>query len=680
MLKRSGLFVLTLMIVVALFGFTPGRAMAATPARLAQAQAPVALAASPILRREVFGFALASSLSDPTYGYPTWNFSLLSTVAYFGLHVQGDGTFAADQGWSVWNSAQLTNLLNAAHSRGTKVVVTIILQDFAAGTPTMCAGLAHAATTIANTVAEVKAKGVDGVNLDYEGLNGSCGSTTDPSFARHSFTSLASSLRSSLPAGSYLSVDTYASSATDPLGFYDVPGLAAAVDSFFVMAYDLEYSNWSRPPLNCSSFCLGPTAPLSGYYYNVTDTTAQYVAVVPASKVIMGVPYYGRKSCVSGATPNGYPIGSVVADTYLDASTEATAPAPGFVAGSYVAHRDANDPAGQERWDTWFNTNMNCTRELYWDDVTSLGLKYDLINRTNLRGVGIWNLNYGGGAPELWRLLSDKFGTSTPWSSLGGVATSPPAASSRGTTIADVFVRGTDNGMWGELVTGTSGNGWAPYGGGLASKPGAAAWSPTRIDVFVGGTDGQLWHRWSEGGSWRAWEPLGGVVTSGPGVSSWGVNRLDVFVQGSDSQLWHRWWDGVAWRAWEPLGGVLNSDPTAVAWGPNRIDVFVRGTDSQLWHKWWDGIAWRAWEPLGGVLTSGPAAASCASGRLDIFALGIDAALYQLTFNGRWGQWQRLGGQWTSDPAAVCHPGTTAIDVFERGPNNDVWKTSVPAG
>src|SRR5207253_3151702 len=39
----------------------------------------------------------------------------------------------------------------------------------------------------------------------------------------------------------------------------------------------------------------------------------------------------------------------------------------------------------------------------------SLGLKYDLINRTNLRGVGLWNLNYGGGAPELWNALATHF-------------------------------------------------------------------------------------------------------------------------------------------------------------------------------------------------------------------------------------------------------------------------------
>src|SRR5690348_9047530 len=43
------------------------------------------------LYREVFGFAFASSLGDPTVGYPSWNFGLLSTVAYFGVHVAWNG-------------------------------------------------------------------------------------------------------------------------------------------------------------------------------------------------------------------------------------------------------------------------------------------------------------------------------------------------------------------------------------------------------------------------------------------------------------------------------------------------------------------------------------------------------------------------------------------------------------
>ncbi|TMB95115.1 MAG: hypothetical protein E6J40_12770, partial [Chloroflexi bacterium] len=129
-----------------------------------QAQAAIGGAGGP--QKEVFGFALASSLSDPTVGYPSWNFSLLTTVAFFGLHINTDGTIAGDSGATVWNSSQLTGLLSTAHGSGAKVVVTIILQDFSAGTPNMCAGLAHASTTVAATVAQVKAKGVDGVNVD----------------------------------------------------------------------------------------------------------------------------------------------------------------------------------------------------------------------------------------------------------------------------------------------------------------------------------------------------------------------------------------------------------------------------------------------------------------------------------------------------------------------------------
>jgi spore germination protein YaaH len=412
-LQRTGRYVLLLVVLLALGNGLLGSAIDAqaspgvgtvahSPARLA----PKALATGVSnLKREVFGFALASSLTDPSVGYSTWNFSLLSTVAFFGLHVQDDGTFAADSSKTVWDS-QTGGLVAAAHSHGTRVLLTIVLQDFSGGTPHMCSGLAHMSTTVSATVSEVKAKGVDGVNVDYEGLNGSCG-TADPSWARHAMTSFSGALRSALPAGSYLSVDTYASSATDPLGFFDVVGLAPSLDSLFVMAYDLEYSNYKRAPLNCSSFCLGPTAPLSGYYYNDTSTAAQYVAAVPASKVILGVPYYGRKACVASGTPNQYPSSSVVADTYLDASGEAGAPE--VQPGSYATHRDANDPAGQERWDTWFNTSLNCTRELYWDDATSLGLKYDLVLQQNLRGVGIWNLNYGGGAPELWSELATHF-------------------------------------------------------------------------------------------------------------------------------------------------------------------------------------------------------------------------------------------------------------------------------
>jgi len=668
--------------LIAVVGVTPIDSPAGQrPVRVVAASAPsmpvirTGTSAQQNLQREVFGFALSSSLSDPTVGYPSWNFSLLSTVAYFGLHIGDDGWVVADSGWTVWNSAALTGLVSTAHASGTRVVVSMVLQDFSAGTPHMCSGLANYGNTVAAAVSQAQAKGVDGVNLDFEGLNGSCG-TSDSAWARHMFSNLAATMRRQLPTGMYLSVDTYASSAGDPLGFFDIPTLGQFVDSFFVMAYDLEYSNYRRPPTSCSSFCLGPTSPLGGYYYNDGAVVANYKAVVSPSQVILGVPYYGRKACVGSAVPNAYPTGGVVADSYLDAVGEATA--AGVQAGSYVSHRDANDPAGQERWDTWYNTDLGCTRELYWDDTDSLGLKYDLVNTSGVRGVGIWNLNYGGGAQELWNLVQTKFGTG--WGSIGGPTTSDSGAASWGTTRLDVFARSSSNGLIHNAWDGTQWLGWEVLDGYLTASPDAVSPAANRVDIFTRAGDNAVWHKYWNGTAWQPWERLGGNVGSGPAVASWGASRLDVFVVGVDNAMYHKYWDGTAWHGWESLGGYVASDPAAVSWGQNRLDVFVRGTDNRLYHKAWDIAGWHAWESLGGDLVSNPAAASCASGRLDVFAVGSDRSLWRRAWNGSaWTPWVRVGGYWTGGPSAVCRPGMTVEEVFERGSDQAVWHKTVPA-
>lgn len=410
-----------------------------------QAMVQPAMTTGP-LQKEVFGFAFGNaSLADPTYGYSAWSFNLLSTVVYFGLGIRWDGTILqSGAAWTTWNSSTLTNLVNIAHSHRTRVILSINLQDFAGGPrSTMCAALhpLHRAVTVKQTLAQVQKMHVDGVNIDFEGVNSTCayGPTT-----RSEMTSLAREMRAALPSA-YLAVDTYGGSAADPYNFYDIKGMAPYVDSFFVMAYDMEYANQHRPPVSCGATlplnCLGPTAPLSSYYYNLTTITAQYVAAAGAGKVILGVPYYGRKSCVSAGTHNAVPVGTITADSYLNASQESTDTS--VRAGSYATHRDVY--TGVERWDTWYNTTLSCTRELYWDDVYSLGRKYDLVLRNNLRGVGIFALQYGGGAPELWNLLAARF---TTWSASYDLSAAPLGWQPGETKTFNVTVTNTSPATW----------------------------------------------------------------------------------------------------------------------------------------------------------------------------------------------------------------------------------------
>jgi hypothetical protein len=278
------------------------------------------------------------------------------------------------------------------------------------------------------------------------------------------------------------------------------------------------------------------------------------------------------------------------------------------------------------------------------------------------------------GLPYTWSFTVGPLAQAPPgWESLGGVLTSTPGISSWGATRTDVFVRGSNNGLYQKTWNGTAWSSWSALGGVLTSGPAATSWGANRIDVFVRGADGQLYHRSSDGTTWSSWEPLGGVLTSDPTVASWGSGRLDVFVLGTDRALWHKWFDGTAWSGWENLGGVLTSSPAATSWGPNRLDVFVRGTDNGLWQKSWNGSGWSSWQPLGGVLTSAPAVASCSSGHLDVFVLGTDQALYRMGSAGSWSAWTRLGGVWASSPGAVCRPATTVLDLVEQAHDASLW-------
>ena len=365
--------------------------------------------------REVVGFAFGNaSLGDPTYGYPAWSFNMLTHVIYFGLSIDWDGTIIQNgSGWTTWTSPALTGLVSTAHAWGTKVILSIDLHDSSSSTTsTMCAALhpLHRAVTVSQAMAQLQAMGVDGINLNYEGTAVTCAYGAS---SRDEMTSLAKEMRAALPAGDYLSVDTYSGSPGDPTNFFDLAGMAPSVDTFMVMTYDMEYSNQYYPPLNCTGSqslnCLSPTSPLTSYFYNDKDVMASYISAVGGGKVLLGIPYYGRKACVSAASANAIPTSDVITEGYVDLSSEAGDPS--VLAGSYAVHRDPY--TGADRWDTWYNSSLGCTREMYWEDVYALGRKYDLVNTDNLAGIGIFALQYGAGSPELWNLLGAKF---TNWS------------------------------------------------------------------------------------------------------------------------------------------------------------------------------------------------------------------------------------------------------------------------
>src|SRR5256712_9089176 len=122
----------------------------------------------------------------------------------------------------------------------------------------------------------MKWAGIDGITIDYEGTNTNCANTFS---SRDQLTDLVKWMRQAMPAGGYLAIDTFSGSAEDNLEFFNLTGLAPWVDSFFVMAYDMDEANATEAPLNCSSYCFSPVSPLNTYRFNVTSSMTQYAAL-----------------------------------------------------------------------------------------------------------------------------------------------------------------------------------------------------------------------------------------------------------------------------------------------------------------------------------------------------------------------------------------------------------------
>ena len=249
------------------------------------------------------------------------------------------------------------------------------------------------------------------------------------------------------------------------------------------------------------------------------------------------------------------------------------------------------------------------------------------------------------------------------WSSLGGSATSSPAATtptpaaSPANGIMDVFVRGTDGALWHKWTTnsGTTWSGWKSLGGQVAAGTGPAAcsWGAGRLDVFVQGTDGALWHKWStnNGATWSKWESLGGKLTSSPdasGATSNTTNNIRVFVRGTDGACWYKNWTGTAWSSWKSLGGQLapNTGPGVMGLDLNTTtrgyEVFVQGTDGQLWWQQFGlagstGSTWGHLTACPEVLSaSSPAIAFSHSGHTEVWVSTTSWNLMQCFATGNW--------------------------------------------
>lgn len=336
-------------------------------------------APAPVLGEDGFARPLAPHV---VFGFlPYWELGSagrlsladLTTVAYYAVQPTGTGgLLSTGPGWSDLSSPLAASVLARAAAAGDRTLLTVATADQSVLND-LCADPIRRGRSLAAAVLPLlEAHHFAGVDLDLEGQG-----DRDRAGFVHFVAGFSAALHS-LDPGASVVLDTYPTSAADAQGFFAIGRLSHLVSSIFIMGYDM--ADQSSPSAN---------APLGGSAVSDVAALQDYVAVAPARKLILGVPFYGYNYPADAGTNLADTDGPPVALTFNQIAA--------------AGHKVRWDPDTDTPWTAykvrghWYET--------WFDDPVSIALKTALASVFKLAGVGVWYLGAGSDEPAMREAL-----------------------------------------------------------------------------------------------------------------------------------------------------------------------------------------------------------------------------------------------------------------------------------
>jgi hypothetical protein len=260
-----------------------------------------------------------------------------------------------------------------------------------------------------------------------------------------------------------------------------------------------------------------------------------------------------------------------------------------------------------------------------------------------------------------------------------------PATASRGGGDMWVFVRAADGAILERHWTAAGWTDWNSLGGNATSGPAAVGYGSSVL-VFVRGPEGAIHQRTFNGTTWGSWVSLGGYATSAPAatVRRGPLGYVDLAVKGGDNAIWFQSYvPGRGWSGWVSRGGNLTSAPALNSQADGIVNLWARGTDGALYQQYWDGTAWSAWFSLGGGIVGAPSVVSRTENVVNVYVRGAGNATYQRSWTqaGSWGAWFLLDRAAVGSSPAAGADGPNHEWLFARNGGNLVLKNwNGPAG
>lgn len=260
----------------------------------------------------------------------------------------------------------------------------------------------------------------DGVDLDWEypvggGLAGNSVRAAD----KHNFTLLLQKIREKLDAAGAADGKQYlltiASGASPSyVQNTELSQIASIVDWINIMTYDFN-GGWQtvtahNAPLNYDSAAAAAGVPSASSFYVAAGVQGHLDAGVPASKLVMGVPFYGRGWGGVASAGNGQ---------YQNAA--GPTPMGTWEAGSYDFTDLENNYINKNGFTRYWNDtakvpylyNPSSRIFISYDDADSFGYKTSFIKSKGLAGAMFWEFS-GDRNKTLLNKLSSDLSTTVP--------------------------------------------------------------------------------------------------------------------------------------------------------------------------------------------------------------------------------------------------------------------------
>lgn len=347
------------------------------------------LSAATVRKREIAGF------------FPYWNLdkadevdlSQLTTVYYFAIDLNADGSLNdADPGLPRLHSTEARLLREKITRNGGRWGLTIINLSQDSIAKNINSSLRQN-NIVSNTVKLMKAERATALNIDLEYVG-----DPDPELKK-SFTvfiqKLTSTVHQEIP-GSVVSFDAFADSVKKPR-IFDLAAIGKIVDHIIIMGYDFH---------RLGSLKAGPVAPLFGkekFGYDVATSVHDYKQIIPSDKIVLGVPFYGYEWPTQTDEKESFVINSSRGPEISSYSRSLETAAANKVAVNF-------DDESKSVWFPYFDNTFRTWRQVWFENQRSLGLKFDLVNESNLGGIAIFALGYDGrDAAPLWDEVRLKF-------------------------------------------------------------------------------------------------------------------------------------------------------------------------------------------------------------------------------------------------------------------------------